>query len=745
MWRLCVFFTRAICIFSVCVITHPVFASLNETSAADSSRPKIGLVLSGGGARGAAHVGVLKALEQKRIPIDVIAGTSFGAIVGGMYAAGYSAEELEEILRTIDWTDSLSGRAPREERSFRRKQDDNGFLIKLKIGIDDGKFKLPSGLITPNNLRLMLKDLIIDAADVDDINRLKIPFRAVATDLELGTAVVLKNGSLASAIVASMAVPALFPPVEYEGRLLVDGGVSNNIPINVAREMGADIVIVVDISTPMMNREDIQSFTSVIDQLITVMTNQNSAAQLATMTDQDILIRPELDDFGFSDFARALETIPKGEESGLEAMSQLQEFSMTQSAWLAFIGSRNQQKTEPPVIDFIRIVNDSAVSDEVIKARLSQKIDQKLEVEKLSADLSEVFGLELFEEVSYQIIEEDEQTGIEILARPSETGHKYLRFGLALQENFDGESGFQMSAAFDNLAINDKGGEFEARVSIGDEFGLLAEIYQPIDFAQRYYMFTNGGWVKVNRNLFDENDDIAAQARISQAFIQAGAGINFGNWGTLRAGFQRATGHVKRRIGAPGNSKFDFDDTAFISRFSVDTLDYAHFPRSGMAFDVEYKNSLSWLNGDNQVDTVLVGGYHPFSWGKNTLGVNYLLGTAMNGAPNELDLFELGGFFQLTAYLPGQITGSHGGSTGAIYYRQVGEGLRLLTQTTFYMGGLVEIGNLWNQRSDMSFNDLHHSAGLFFGADTFFGPVYLGYAVGDDGHNSAFLYIGKIF
>lgn len=153
MVRLSTSYFRAVCIFSICFLSHSTYAKQDGTVTTESTRPKIGLVLSGGGARGAAHVGVLKVLEEKRIPIDVIAGTSFGAIVGGMYAAGYSAEELEEILNNIDWTDSLSGRAPRDERSFRRKQDDNGFLIKLKIGIDDGKFKLPSGLITPNNLR----------------------------------------------------------------------------------------------------------------------------------------------------------------------------------------------------------------------------------------------------------------------------------------------------------------------------------------------------------------------------------------------------------------------------------------------------------------------------------------------------------------------------------------------------------------------------------------------------------------
>ena len=282
MWKSYAFCIRTVCILSISFLSGHVIAMQDEGGVNESDRLKIGLVLSGGGARGAAHVGVLKVLEENRIPVDVISGTSFGAIVGGLYAAGYSADELEEILENIDWKESLSGRAPRDERSFKRKQDDDGFLIKFKIGIKDGELRLPNGLITPNNLRLTLQDLVNEISNVDDFDDLAIPFRAVATDLETGMAVVLERGNLASAMVASMAVPALFPPIEHDGRLLVDGGVSNNVPVNVARAMGADIVIVVDISTPMMSKDDIESFTSVIDQLMLIMTNRNSAAQLAT-------------------------------------------------------------------------------------------------------------------------------------------------------------------------------------------------------------------------------------------------------------------------------------------------------------------------------------------------------------------------------------------------------------------------------------------------------------------------------
>ena len=745
MWKLSDLRIQTICVLLICSFPVQVAAMQSEDGSTELTRPKIGLVLSGGGARGAAHVGVLKVLEQNHIPVDVIAGTSFGAIVGGLYAAGYSAVELEEILENIDWKESLSGRAPREESSFRRKQDDNGFLIKFKIGIKDGKLKLPSGLITPNNLRLTLQDLINEETDVDDFDNLKIPFRAVATDLESGGAVVLSHGDLASAIVASMAVPALFPPVNYEGQLLVDGGVSNNVPVNVAREMGADIVIVVDISTPMMKKDDIGSLTKVVDQLILIMTNQNTAAQLASLSDKDILIRPDLDDIGFADFEHALEVIPRGADAAQRVLNRLQEHSLSQQDWLAFTETQVSGQREQPIVNFIRIVNDANVSDEVIRARLSQVIGDALDVVRLSTDLSEVYGLELFEEVSYRLVEEEGRTGVEVMARRSENGQRFIRFGLALQEDFNGETGFQMSTAFNNLAVNQMGGEVEARVTIGTEFGLFTEFYQPIDYAQRYYFFANAGGGKYNRNVFDDEGRILSQARISQVYLQGGLGTNFGNWGTLRIGMQRVNGTVKGRIGYPEDFKLPFDDTAFVTQFSIDTLDNVQFPHKGMVFDSEYKNSMSWLNGDSRVDTVQFGAYHPFSWGKNTLGVNYQIGTSWNGTPDETDLFELGGFLNLSAYFPGQLTGNHRASAGLIYYRRIAGGLRFLTQTPIYLGAVLEAGNVWNNRDDVSLNDLHHSASLFFGADTFLGPVYLGYAVGDDGRSAAFLYIGQIF
>jgi len=713
----------------------------------EKERPKIGLVLSGGGARGAAHVGVLKILEENHIPIDMIAGTSFGAIIGGLYASGYSADDLEEILKNIDWQETLSNSAPRKQKSFRRKKDDDGFLIKFKVGLKDGKIKLPSGLITPNNLRLSFAQLVNEKTQTNDFDKLPIPFRAVATNLENGGEVILKNGNLASAMVASMTVPALFPPVELNGVLLVDGGIANNIPINVVRDMGADIIIVVDVTTPLLKKEEITSFASVLDQLTSLQSHKNADKLIATLKDQDILIRPQLDDIDFVDFDLATDAIPKGAEATLSVLDHLRNYSLDQVSWNNYLKAHSQEEQQIPTIDFVHINNNSDVSEQLIRSHIKQSYGQKFDAAQLSRDLTEIYGLELFEEVNYQTLNENGKTGLEIKTRKRDGGEDYFRFGLAIQEDFEGESDFQLAVGFTNLTINSYGGEWQTLFKLGQEFSLFTEFYQPIDYKEKYYLFANAGGGKTNRNLLSDNGDgtILGQVRISEFGTQIGAGRNFGRWGTFRAGIRKTFGNVKGRIGFPPIPKVSYDRTKFVSEIYIDTLDNTQFPTSGAVVELVSENSLSWLGGDSGADTVEFGGYFPFSWGKNTIGLRPMFATSYNGNPNETNLFPLGGFMRLTAFAPGQLTGNHGGLLTAIYYRRISGGPQYLTKTPIYLGGTVEAGNVWNRWEDVSLTDLRWSSSVFVGIDTILGPTYLGIGLGSDGATAAFLNIGQIF
>lgn len=290
-------------------------------------RPKIGLVLAGGGAKGAAHVGVLKVLEEMRIPIDVVAGTSMGSIVGGLYAAGLSPQEIEREIRTIDWQDVFNDDPERADRSFRRKQDDRLYVFKAKPGFNDYKIELPLAYVQGQKFDLQLSRLTRKVAGIQNFDHLPIPYRAVAADLETGQEVVLKSGNLARALRASMAVPGAFDPVLIDDRLLVDGGIANNIPVSVARAMGADVVIVSDLGSEMLTREQITSALSVAGQMVNFLFGLNSQASLKTLGPRDVLISVKLGDIGAGSFDRIVEAIPLGEQAARRAIDEIRRYA----------------------------------------------------------------------------------------------------------------------------------------------------------------------------------------------------------------------------------------------------------------------------------------------------------------------------------------------------------------------------------------------------------------------------------
>jgi NTE family protein len=257
----------------ICVAQPTAADELSPASppSLERERPTIALVLSGGGARGASHIGILQVFEELRIPIDYVTGNSMGAIVGGFYAAGYSPDQLEEELTSIDWIDIFRDLPARQYLPFRRKQDTRDFRVGMRLSFDRKGFHFPTALVQAQKLDLMLQRLGMPVWDVRNFDDLPLPFRSVATDIETGEAVILGEGSLHRAIQASMAVPGAFAPVDMGDLLLVDGMVSNNIPIDAALAFEPDIVIAVDIGTPPLTRENIQSVFSVSLQMLSLL------------------------------------------------------------------------------------------------------------------------------------------------------------------------------------------------------------------------------------------------------------------------------------------------------------------------------------------------------------------------------------------------------------------------------------------------------------------------------------------
>src|SRR5688572_12791384 len=286
-----------------------------EPAGVSAQRPRIGLVLSGGGARGAAHIGVLKVLEENRVPVDAIAGTSMGAVVGGLYASGLSAKDIERVMTSVDWQDAFLDRPPRTDLNFRRKLEDQNFLVKFPLGLKGGKFRLPRGLVQGQKLTQILRGLTLPVAQIQHFDDLAIPFRAIATDIVTGERVVIDRGDLTTAMRASLSAPGVFSPVDFEGRMLVDGGLTSNLPIDVAREMGVDILIVVDCGFPLLERNKLDSVATVSNQMLAILIRSNTTAQRKSLTARDVIIDPALGDFSSLDFDSHARAMKIGEEA----------------------------------------------------------------------------------------------------------------------------------------------------------------------------------------------------------------------------------------------------------------------------------------------------------------------------------------------------------------------------------------------------------------------------------------------
>jgi NTE family protein len=710
---------------------------VQDTSQA--SRPKIGLVLGGGGARGSAHVGVLKVLEAQHIPIDYIAGNSMGAIVGGLYAEGMTPDQIQHELETIDWDDVFTDAPPRPDRSFRRKRDDDIYAVKSRLGYSDGQVKFPLALVEGQKFDLELSRLTLPAAKIHDFNKLPIPFRAVATDIETGRAVVLQTGDLAQAIRASMAVPGAFAPVEIDGKLLVDGLVSDNVPVDVVRAMGADIVIVVDVGSGLFKRDEIKGVLDVVAQLTNILSQRNVEQQLATLKPSDILIRPALGKMSAGDFNKADEGIEKGEQAARAALPALSHLSVDAATYRQYM-ARREGRPKQPVIDFVRLDNQSHIGDETILSHITLKPGQPLNTAKLEAEISEIYGLDVFETVRYEVVEENGKSGVVLHAKEKAWGPNYLQFGVELSSNFAGESAYNLGVLYTRTAINDRNGEVRLGLQFGQDAALGAEWYQPIDPASLYF-FNAGTFLRRDQyNIYSE-DNLTSQYSIYSTGVDLAVGRTLGEWGEGRIGYRMAFGKADVTVGDPTLTDFDFRLGTVYGRLYLDKLDSVSFPTRGNKGKVELIAARKSLGSDTTYNQALLSYSQAFSWGRNNLvGAFNLNATQNDNAPLESE-FCMGGFLRLSGYQPCQLVGQNSGLLDAVYYRRVFDQKIL----PVYIGGSIEYGNVWQTRDEIAFNNGLFNGSLFLGADTPIGPVYVGAGFGEGGRYSGFLYLGSPF
>ena len=729
---------------AICLLIAAYAAGAAEP---EEARARVGVVLSGGGARGLAHIGVLKVLEEQRVPIDAVAGTSMGAVIGGLYAAGMTPAEIETLVSTLDWYAAFRDSPPRSDLSFRRKQDDREFLVRFPLGVKGGKFRVPRGLIQGQRLAQILRRETVAVAGVDDFDRLPTPFRAVATDLETGELRVLAGGDLPRALRASLSAPGVFAPVELNGRLLVDGGLVENLPVDVARRMGVDVVIAVDVGFQPVGRRELVSALAVSNQMLTIMMQRETARQRALLGQDDLLLQPELGNMLSLDFSDVAGTIAIGEQAARAQTARLAALGLGPAPWDAYLAAREARESTPPTVEFVRTDPRSAQYDERIRAKLAPVVGETLDAEAMDQRLSRLYGEGNFESLDYKVVEQD-RSGIEVSARRKSWGPNYLRFGLELQDDFEGRNSFNAGVRAVVTEVNRYGAEWQTDLRVGGSPRFQTEFYQPIGYASDWFIAPR---LIVERRTFDiiEDDRRLATYRVRNREAGLDLGREFGSWGEWRAGVVRGKGRRQLQVGDPADPglppRVAFDRGEWVSRFEVDRLDSVYFPRDGEFLSLQWNGPRESLGADDDADRFSVDTMIARSRGRSTYVLSAAGGARVSGPGGAVqDFFPLGGLFNLSGLSPDSLTGPHFGIARAIYYRRVGRGQEGFLDVPTYVGASLELGNVWERRDDVSVDSARLNGSVFLGFDSFLGPIYLAAGFDEGGGRSFYLLLGRV-
>jgi NTE family protein len=727
-------------------------------------RPRIGLVLSGGGARGVAHIGVLKVLEQQHVPIDAIAGTSMGAVVGGLYASGLSAREIEAIMTSLNWQEAFRDLPPREDLTLRRKQEDQNFLVKFPLGIRGGKVLLPKGLIQGQRLNQILRRLTLPMARITNFDELPTPFRALATDLETGDGVTLDSGDLTSAMRASMSAPGVFAPVERDGRLLVDGGISENLPVDIARAMGVDILIVVDVGSPLLTREKLNSVPVISNQMIAILIQRNTREQLEKLKAQDILIAPPLGDTSSFDFGNVKRVIAVGERAAQASVERLAALAMTpQEAALYAKRREDARQTVPPRIDFVQVDSGSKNYSQRLNSLFDDLTGKPLDPDALARRMTTLYGEGSLDTLDYQVVQENDHYGLQLDARGNSIGPNYVRFGLSLQEDFQGNSTYEAAMRFVMSEITRPGGEWVWDVQVGQTSLIASELFLPFSEFSGWFVDPHAQIAASNIPWFGDQSQAAgvsnsvgqteiAQYRLHTYEYGIDLGKQFGNWGEIRTGVQREQGHSHLEIGDPTDELLekqpnqDFGVHDYFVRFSYDRLDNVNFPHSGQQASLQWDADRNVTGVDNVTNQVTFSYVGAVSFGRDTLVLSANSGLTLEDNVTDVRLlYPLGGFLNLSGLRADSLLGPDFAIARVLYYRQIGRGGPGYFDFPTYVGVSFEDGNVWQDRRDISFGNTHKDASIFLGIDTFLGPVYIATGFDQHGGEAFYLFLGRTF
>lgn len=738
-------------LYSFLALTAPIFVYANELNSTPHYR--IGLVLGGGGAKGIAHIGVLKALEKLRIPIHAIAGTSMGALVGGAYASGVPLKEMEQRIIHMDWDEMFMDDPPRPMWPMRRKHAEEYPTWDFTIGRRNGEFQLPKAAISGQKVQLFLASLVQNTEGIINYDAMPIPFRAIATNLENGQLKVFDRGPLASALRASMSVPGLFAPLENSNGLYVDGGLVRNLPIDIARQMGVNVIIAVNLGSSYLKRERLNNILGITNQMIAILIEQNAHQSLTELNpNYDVLITPELDKIESTDFNRGKDTIPIGEQAVLKVEDKLRRYQINPTAYAQWQAARLRlNRTQPKRVAEVRVVGLKAVNPKIFNQLKHNYAQQPLNRERLEQDLQKLYSSGDFERIGYSLEGTGQNDILTIEAKEKSWGPNYLNFGLELMNDHQGDSRFGLRTTYRQTWLNTRGAEWTTSLIVGNTPGIHSELYQPLFVDQPYFIlpYVDAGITPLH--IYNNKHRIA---RYDTNAIGLGAELGTSlntNW-ELKLGPYWQQRRFVLDTGLPIWPTGKVQETGMRSQLIFDNLDSGHVPSHGQRFTIEYQYPFQVTGGPDTYQLLYAKWQGAYPLGKGSIMGMVRIGSSLGTDIPYYDQFALGGFLNLTGYANEQFRGSES-LYSSLTYHQLITALPSTLGRGLYWGGSLEVGQVWNQDQFVNEtlgeiassvpNAMLYSASVFLGADTSLGPMYLGWGLSATGNSSLYVLLGQ--
>jgi NTE family protein len=713
--------------FGACsVIAGILFSPLADSQAdpvAVTARPRVGLVLAGGGAKGGAHVGVLKVLEEMRVPIDCIAGTSMGALVGGGYASGIPAKDLEKFVTGIDWKKIVGSQGRREFEPIEQKRAGATYSNSLELGITPEGVTTPEGLISTSNVDDLLRSYVASARLETDFNKLPIPYRAVATDMVTGSMIVLDQGDLATAMRASMAIPGAFAPVIMEEKILSDGGLVRNIPIDVARDLCADVVIVVNLVEPAADPKRLRSATQLLSRTMDVMIEANETLQLQTIRPTDVRINVEMGSITTADFERVPETVSLGESATRAMAGALERYAVPEAQYLAWRNSvTTSQRIEARLAD-VRFEGLKRVNQKYLTQNQHVKPGDVADTGAISLEAQRMSALQDFDSVGYRLDGDRESPTLTWLPREKNWGPDYLTVDLGAYSSQDGDLRFALYGRHVRTWINSLGAQWRNEVQVGGETRLSTSFFQPLDVAHRFFVEPRAFYSRSFEDLFSDEERIA-RYEFRDLGAQLDVGVNVGRYAQARIGYLYDSRRVEADIGSPLMPESSPVDAGMVVTAEFDSRDTAFNPTRGLAAAFEYMQTERSLGADRNWKRAELGLGVAAPLRRDVLWVTLAAGSNLSSDLPADRTFALGGPGSFPGLELGELRVGEYWTLGTSYLWKVKDVLPI-RNLALYLGAGIAGGAIYDRIDEGETGEIYGGS-VFLTGRTRVGPLTVG-------------------